>query len=99
MENQLFQYTPTSEGCTENGHKVTFRNDIMSVLGLDSGYTAKNALLYIYIYQHQHHQHHRRQHHHLMMVLREVGAKGAGAGKYKFYRDQYKIYREHYILR
>ena len=44
MENQLFQYNPTSEGNTENGHKVTFRNDIMSVLGLDSGYTAKYGL-------------------------------------------------------
>ena len=35
--NQLFQYNPTSKGNTENGHKVTFRNDIMSVLGLDLG--------------------------------------------------------------
>ena len=43
-ENQLFQYNPTSEGNTENGHKATFRNDIMSVLGLDSGYTAKYGL-------------------------------------------------------
>ena len=41
MENQLFQYNPTSEGNTENGYKVTLRNDIMSVLGLESGYTAK----------------------------------------------------------
>ena len=43
-ENQLFQYNPTSEGNTENGHKVTLRSDIMSVLGLDSGYTAKYGL-------------------------------------------------------
>ena len=33
MENQLFQYNPTSEGNTENDHKVTLRNDMMSVLG------------------------------------------------------------------
>ena len=38
MENQLFQYNPTSEGNTENGHKVILRNDIMSVLGLNLGY-------------------------------------------------------------
>ena len=43
-ENQLFQYIPTSEDNTENGHKVTLRNDIMSVLGLNSGYTAKYGL-------------------------------------------------------
>ena len=42
--NQLFQYNPTSEGNTEHGHKVTFRNDIMSILGLNSGYTAKYGL-------------------------------------------------------
>ena len=29
---------------TEHGHKVTFRNDIMSVLGLSSGYAAKYGL-------------------------------------------------------
>ena len=33
----LFQYT-------ENGHKITLRNDIMSILGRDSGYTAKYGL-------------------------------------------------------
>ena len=43
-ENQLFQYNPSSEENTENGHEVTFRNDIMPVLGLDSGYTAKYGL-------------------------------------------------------
>ena len=37
MENQLFQYNPTSEGNTENGHKVT-------VLGLNSEYTVKYGL-------------------------------------------------------
>ena len=31
--------------------------------------------------------------------LHEVGATGAGAGEYEFYRVQYKIYREHYIVR
>ena len=44
MENQLFQYSPSSEGNTENGYKVTFGNDIMSVLGLDLGNTAKYGL-------------------------------------------------------
>ena len=44
MENQHFQYNPTSEGNTENGLKVTLRNAIMFVLGLDKGYTAKYGL-------------------------------------------------------
>ena len=39
-----FQEISPSEGNTENGLKATFRNDIMSVLGLDSGYTAKYGL-------------------------------------------------------
>ena len=48
-DNQLFQYNPTSEGNTQNDHKVTFRKDIMSVLGLDSGYTAKCGHILPYI--------------------------------------------------
>ena len=48
---------------------------------------------------HCQHQHYHRQLHLLRKVLREVGAKGAGAEKYKFCRDQYEIYMEHYILR
>ena len=40
-------YTPpliTIQLQTENYHKVTFRNDIMSIFGLDSGYTTKYGL-------------------------------------------------------
>ena len=42
-DKQLLQYNPTSEDNTENGHKVTLRNDIMSVLGY-TGYTMKYGL-------------------------------------------------------